>query len=74
MLAILNKLIPTLTLLCLVMLPLGLLKRMREFSGSILLGASWVFGAATWLFGFLYTYAVWGLGPVILGPAWGLAE
>lgn len=50
-----------------IFLPLSLFKRLRAFSGGAMYLSSLVFGLIAWLFGFILTYSIWGLGAVILG-------
>jgi hypothetical protein len=40
---------------------------LRGFTGSVIFISSYVFGLITWMFGFVFTYALWGLGAVIFG-------
>ena len=50
-----------------VLLPLSLFKRLRGFTGGGIFLSSYVFGLLTWLLGFILTYAIWGVGAVIVG-------
>ena len=50
-----------------ILLPLSLFKRLRAFTGGAIYLSSMVFGLIAWLFGFILTYSIWGLGAVILG-------
>lgn len=50
-----------------VLLPLSLFRRARELSAMLLLVSSYVFGLATWLYGFAFTYALWGVFGVVIG-------
>ena len=50
-----------------ILLPLSLFKRLRGFTGGAIYLSSMVFGLIAWLFGFILTYSIWGLGAVIIG-------
>ena len=50
-----------------ILLPLSLFKRLRGVTGGAIYLSSMVFGLIAWLFGFILTYSIWGLGAVILG-------
>lgn len=50
-----------------ILLPLSAFKPLRGFTGSVIFISSYVFGLITWMFGFVFTYALWGLGAVIFG-------
>ena len=50
-----------------ILLPLSAFKPLRDFTGSLMFISSYVFGLITWMFGFVFTYALWGLGAVIFG-------
>lgn len=51
----------------LILLPLSFFKKTMSFSGSMLLIASYVFGLAAWLKGFLWAYNLWGVIGVLIG-------
>jgi len=50
-----------------ILLPLSIFKRLRGFTGSVMFLSSYVFGLVAWLFGFVLTYSILGLWPVIIG-------
>lgn len=50
-----------------ILLPLSMFRPLRGFTGSVIFISSYVFGLITWMFGFVFTYALWGLGAVIFG-------
>ena len=50
-----------------ILLPMAIFRRLRITSGSLLLISSYVFGLATWLYGFAFTYALWGGFAVVMG-------
>lgn len=51
----------------LVLLPLSIFRRIRGFTGGAIFISSFVFGAVTWLLSLILTYALWGLGAVVVG-------
>lgn len=51
----------------LVLLPLSFFKKTRPFAGFMLMTASYVFGLAAWLKGFLWAYNIWGVVGVLIG-------
>jgi hypothetical protein len=51
----------------LVLVPLGLFRKTRNFAGSCLYLVSFVFGITVWLEGLLDTYVLWGPFGVIVG-------
>jgi hypothetical protein len=57
----------TISLTVLVLLPLSFFKKTRPSSGFMLLMASYVFGSAAWLKGFLWAYNIWGVVGVLIG-------
>jgi len=50
-----------------ILMPLSYFKRTKAAAGTGMLIASIVFGLTLWLWGFLLTYAMWGIGAVIIG-------
>jgi hypothetical protein len=62
---VLNSIALFLTIL--ILLPLSFFKKTMPFSGSMLLIASYVFGLAAWLKGFLWAYNIWGVVGVLIG-------
>lgn len=57
----------TISITILVLLPLSFFKKTRPSSGFMLLTASYVFGLAAWLKGFLWAYNIWGVVGVLIG-------
>lgn len=57
----------TISITILVLLPLSFFKKTRPSSGFMLLMASYVFGLAAWLKGFLWAYNIWGVVGVLIG-------
>ena len=50
-----------------VFLPLAIPTVTRGFSSIALFVASYIFGATLWIYGFLLTLLIWGVGAVIFG-------
>lgn len=50
-----------------ILLPLSIFRRIRGFTGGAIIISSFFFGAVTWLLGFILTYALWGVGAVVIG-------
>ena len=50
-----------------VLLPMAMFRRLRAYSAMALLVSSYVFGFTTWLYGFIFTYGLWGGIAVVLG-------
>jgi hypothetical protein len=50
-----------------IFLPCAIFRVTRKVAAFGLLGASYVFGLTVWLFGFLVTYAAWGIIGVFIG-------
>ena len=57
----------TISITILVLLPLSFFKKTRPSSGFMLMMASYVFGLAAWLKGFLWAYNIWGVVGVLIG-------
>ena len=57
----------TISITILVLLPLSFFKKTRPSSGFMLMMASYVFGLAAWLKGFLWAYNLWGVVGVLVG-------
>lgn len=53
----------------LILLPLALFAKTRLLSAFGLLAASYLFGLATWMYGLIVTYTLWGVVGVIAGLA-----
>jgi hypothetical protein len=51
----------------LVLLPMAIFRRLRPYSANGLLISSYVFGATTWFYGFIFTYGLWGGFAVVVG-------
>ena len=49
------------------LLPLSLFRSLRPFTGSVMFLSSFLFGLIAWLSGFVFTYMLWGVIPVIVG-------
>ena len=55
-------------LICLIILaPLALIRKTREFSGAGFYIASYIFSANLWVWAFLLTYEIWGVTGLIIG-------
>lgn len=50
-----------------ILLPIAIPRATRGFSSVALFIASYVFGATLWMEGLLLTFAIWGLGAVVIG-------
>lgn len=54
-------------ILFLILLPLSLIRRARNFTGVTILLISYLFGISVWMEGLLITLTTWGVVPVIIG-------
>ncbi len=51
----------------LVLLPLAIFRRTRAFAGGGIYFASFVFGLTLWVWSLLTSYALWGIGGIVVG-------
>src|SRR5262249_13546828 len=54
-----------------IFLPCAIFRLTRKIAAFGLYGASYVFGITVWIYGFLVTYAAWGLVGVFIGLVFG---
>ena len=54
-------------IIILLLLPLSLIPRLRNFTGATILISSYLFGLICWLSGLVITYALWGGWGVVIG-------
>ncbi|MDO8770460.1 MAG: hypothetical protein Q7K57_17505 [Burkholderiaceae bacterium] len=54
-------------LLILVLLPLSIFRRLRDFTGAGIFLSSYLFGLIAWLLSFILTYELWGTWAVVAG-------
>jgi len=50
-----------------ILLPMGIFKKTRAFSGFCLCISSYIYGLTLWFLGLLLTYGIWGMLGVIIG-------
>jgi len=57
----------TLGIALFILLPLGIFRKTRGFSGNGIIISSYIFGLTLWVWGFLLTYTLWGGLAVFIG-------